>query len=530
VGENRSLDPQATEPKSDQKTESYDLPGILRGKMPEASTVALIGAPGTGTTVFCLHFIANSLMSGRKVIVVSFDYLPSVLTRYFTFFGFDARPHIADGSLMMIDGYEILCSKMGITHTYEIENLRPISSDEVISVFDEEAFKKYEPREREHFSCVADSFTAMSPFLDVRSAYNIVAEICDRIRKGGHIALLVGREGVLESNIVQPMTRYVDGVIRLRMAWLKKGMTREIIVQKLPFGATSHPSVEFEISGKGIELKYDDSKETIGMTHDLFLKVKAKMEREGSLQPREERIKTGMPDLDLMIDGGLPKGTFVCVEGDIGTGTSTLCAQYTWSQLQAGENVNYNCVDEPPDLVIKRFNRFGWDISPYIEKRKLALTDARHFFAGIPRIPDRGLKKVSDRRIALDDFMRRQSEAVMSTFGTTAVSVVIDSFTAMAPYLDLKSSYVLARMIADSAKRTNHVILAVVRSGIVEANLLYACLGAADGLMEMENIWVRRNLVRRIKVHKMAFTSIPSYPIKYSITDQGIQLISSEKE
>ena len=116
-----------------------------------------------------------------------------------------------------------------------------------------------------------------------------------------------------------------------------------------------------------------------------------------------------------------------------------------------------------------------------------------------------------------------------NVFGRTPLTVIVDSFTSLAPYLDLKSSYVLARLNAASARQRDAIYLAVVRSGVVEANLFYACLGTSDGLIDLKNVWSRRSLVRRMRIEKMAFTSIPSQPLGYEITGEGIKLVSTEK-
>jgi hypothetical protein len=84
-------------------------------------------------------------------------------------------------------------------------------------------------------------------------------------------------------------------------------------------------------------------------------------------------------------------------------------------------------------------------------------------------------------------------------------------------------------MVADSARRRDEIFLAVVRTGVVEANLYYACLGTADALIDMRNIWAQRRLLRRMRIDKMAFTCTPTKPFDYDITGDGIKLVSNNE-
>jgi len=501
---------------------------ILAGELPKGSTTALIGAPGTGTTVFCVQIAVNVLNRGGRVIFTLYDYHPVLLHKYFNFAGFDIQKSIDSGMLVIIDGYQLLCNSMGISKAYDIEHLRPVTSDECIDVFKKEASSRYPLKDSVPHTHITDSFTALAPFIDVRVANELVIDGCERIRAAGNASLIVAHEGVLEGNLVQALTRSVDGIIRLKMKWTSRGPTRELFVEKMPFAPTGSLSMEYEITGKGIETKPGILRERSKTTHSLDQSSEVATRTRLAL-PKTERTPTGVSGLDFILEGGFPKGTFICLKGDVGTGTSTFCTQFTWSNLLAGEKVAYYCADQTPDMVIRRFKSFGWNVEPYLDK-ELVLIDVFHFLTRDLRSSEKGSKGISARRRILDSFMKTESERIGSLLGEAKVlPVIIDSFTALAPYLDLKSSYVLARMVADSARENNETFLAVVRSSVVEANLLHACLGTTDAVIELENVWVRRKLMRRIRIDKMAFTSIPSRQIEYEITTQGIRLVPQNR-
>jgi KaiC/GvpD/RAD55 family RecA-like ATPase len=469
-------------------------------------------------------------MKGGKVFFAVFDYDPALAKKYFESIGFDVKPYIDNEKLIIMDGYDVTYRRMGVSRSYEIDNLRSISSDELIGAFEKETLDRYHHQAREPISFVMDSFTALSPLIDVRSAYHLATEICNRVRRLGASALIVGHEGVLEGNLVQALTRSVDGIIRLKMIWQKTGLVRRLYVEKQSFAATQRMSTEYEITNRGISIREDDVPKNMEGNNNFNNKSTTMLEKGGLLPSQERRVSTGVQDLDLMLEGGFPKGTFICVRGEVGTGTSTFCTQFAWSRLQADGRVAYYCADEAPEIVNRRFKSFGWNLEPYLESNKVALIDALSFLTRDLRGADKGSTDINARRRVLTAFMREEREVVRNLFGRTSLAVIVDSFTALAPYLDLKSSYALARMVADSARRRDETFLAVVRSSVVEANLLYACLGTTDALVNMKNIWLRKKLLRRMRIDKMAFTPTPSLPFEYEITGEGIKLVSQNHQ
>jgi KaiC/GvpD/RAD55 family RecA-like ATPase len=76
----------------------------------------------------------------------------------------------------------------------------------------------------------------------------------------------------------------------------------------------------------------------------------------------KEKVKTGVPGLDEMLDGGLiPSRTYV-VSGASGTGKTTLALQFLMEGTRRGERVMYVALDEPPNEVKENVKSYGWDI------------------------------------------------------------------------------------------------------------------------------------------------------------------------
>ncbi|MFZ0220238.1 MAG: ATPase domain-containing protein [Candidatus Nitrosopolaris sp.] len=50
-----------------------------------------------------------------------------------------------------------------------------------------------------------------------------------------------------------------------------------------------------------------------------------------------ERISTGVPGLDSLIEGGIPKGSTIMVVGNSGSGKTILCSHFLYDGLTAQE-------------------------------------------------------------------------------------------------------------------------------------------------------------------------------------------------
>lgn len=77
----------------------------------------------------------------------------------------------------------------------------------------------------------------------------------------------------------------------------------------------------------------------------------------------KDKIETGIPGLDEMLDGGLIPGRTYIVSGASGTGKTTLCMQFLLKGAMQGERVLYMALDEPPNEVKRNMANLGWDLA-----------------------------------------------------------------------------------------------------------------------------------------------------------------------
>jgi KaiC/GvpD/RAD55 family RecA-like ATPase len=77
----------------------------------------------------------------------------------------------------------------------------------------------------------------------------------------------------------------------------------------------------------------------------------------------EDRVSTGIPELDYMLDGGLIAGRPYLVIGPPGSGKTTLCLHFLREGLKNGERCMIVTLDEPPNEIKDNISVFGWDLS-----------------------------------------------------------------------------------------------------------------------------------------------------------------------
>ena len=92
------------------------------------------------------------------------------------------------------------------------------------------------------------------------------------------------------------------------------------------------------------------------------------------VKPSSERISTGIPGLDKLIQGGFIRGSSILVTGSTGTGKTLFCCQFIWEGLRNGENCMYITFEEMPDEIKADANTFGWDFDKYEKNGKFSIT------------------------------------------------------------------------------------------------------------------------------------------------------------
>jgi KaiC/GvpD/RAD55 family RecA-like ATPase len=88
------------------------------------------------------------------------------------------------------------------------------------------------------------------------------------------------------------------------------------------------------------------------------------------------RIKSGIPGLDDLIEGGFPRGSIVTVSGDTGCGKTTFGIQFLHSgSTKHEENGLYISFDEKRRFMYRNMGRFGWDLQKLERDKKVVFIE-----------------------------------------------------------------------------------------------------------------------------------------------------------
>jgi circadian clock protein KaiC len=85
-------------------------------------------------------------------------------------------------------------------------------------------------------------------------------------------------------------------------------------------------------------------------------------EKSGPTDLKDERCPSGIDGLDEILAGGLPRDCFYLVQGDPGSGKTTLALQFLLEGVRRGENVLYITLSETKEELLKVARSHGWSL------------------------------------------------------------------------------------------------------------------------------------------------------------------------
>ena len=231
---------------------------------------------------------------------------------------------------------------------------------------------------------------------------------------------------------------------------------------------------------------------------------------------RIERIKSGIPGLDELLYGGIPKRNIVLLSGGPGTGKTIFGQQYLYYGLQHGEPGILVALEEHPVQIRRNMASFGWDVKKYEEEGMFAIVDA--FTGGYGEAAKREryvVRSVDD----MTEFLDVVKEAIKDL---KAERVVIDSVSTL--YLTRPS---VARAILMQLKR---VLAGLGATSILVSQVSVTERGfggpgvehAVDGIIRLDLDEVGGELIRSLIIWKMRGTKHDMRRHPFEITDRGI--------
>ena len=216
---------------------------LIRGGIPRGFFVAVVGEPGTGKTIFSIHFIAQGIREGDKNIYVTTEESKESIIKQAAMFGFDFEEALARKQLVIIDALMGPRDDPWSIGELNVEAL-------VNKVIEAKRYLGY-GRAR----LVVDSMSAF--WLDKPAMARKYSYYVKRVLyRWDFTALLISQYAVTTSlGFGFGIEHVADGIIRFRKSILRGELRRYVIIEKMRQTEHSLKMHEIEIKdGKGMRV------------------------------------------------------------------------------------------------------------------------------------------------------------------------------------------------------------------------------------------------------------------------------------
>ncbi len=211
---------------------------------------------------------------------------------------------------------------------------------------------------------------------------------------------------------------------------------------------------------------------------------------------RIERLPVGVPGFDKLIQGGIPRGFFVAVVGEPGTGKTIFSIHFVAEGIRRSDKNIYVTTEESKDSIIKQAAMFGFDFEKAIEEKKLVIIDA---LMGVRDDP------WSITELTVENLVNKIIEA-KRYLGYGRARLVVDSMSAFwldKPAMARKYSYYVKRILY----RWDFTALLISQYAVTTSlGFGFGIEHVADGIIRFRKSVIRGELRRYVIIEKMRQT------------------------
>ena len=206
---------------------------------------------------------------------------------------------------------------------------------------------------------VVDAVKALRDVMTGEQFRRVIFDLATRVAHSGAILLLVGEYTEDEVRSL-PEFAVGDGTIHLANDPVGRFQQRSLRVVKMRGADPLEGQHTFQITAAGIEVypRFESTLSLVESTSDV---------------DAEHRIATGIPELDEMTGGGLPKSSATLVVGPSGSGKTVIGLHFIAEGIARGERCMYLSFQQTEKRLIDRAKSFGWDFAPAVESGQLTL-------------------------------------------------------------------------------------------------------------------------------------------------------------
>lgn len=321
---------------------------ITMGGLPRGRPTLVCGSAGCGKTLFASTFLVNGAREGEPGVFVTFEERPRDIVDNVASLGFGLDSLVEKG-LVAIEHIAVEPSELAEVGDYDLEGLflrLELAIDEVGA-------------KRIVLDTIESLFSAFQNPAILRAE---IRRLFDWLKGKGLTAVITGERG--DGSLTrQGLEEYVsDCVILLDHRVHNQISTRRMRIVK--YRGTAHGTNEypFLIGEEGFSVLPVSS---LGLAHKVF----------------EERVSSGIADLDQMLTGGgFHRASSILVSGVAGSGKSSMAMCFVDAACRRGERAMIFSFEESAGQIVRNMRSIGLDIAPWIEGNLLRCVSARPTF------------------------------------------------------------------------------------------------------------------------------------------------------
>jgi circadian clock protein KaiC len=317
------------------------LDEVLRGGLPRNRMYVVEGDPGAGKTTLALQFLLEGARLGETVLYVTLSETAEELHE------------VAD------------------SHNWSIEGVRLLELGSLSDRLQDDAeYTVYHPADVElgettrRIRAEVDRLQPSRVVLDSVSELKVLSETNARYRREilGLKQFFSGKKCTVlilddrTSRQEQQLQSIAHGVIAMERERREYGETRrQIHIVKMRGVRFLDGAHDFVIKTGGLEVYPRLSAAERVSSHLIGV------------------MKSGVEEIDLLLGGGLDRGSSTLIMGPAGCGKTTLCSQFLIAALQRAEAVDCFLFEESILTFLARAKGLGMDFEPYVESGLLRL-------------------------------------------------------------------------------------------------------------------------------------------------------------
>lgn len=369
---------------------------LTLGGLPTGRPTLVCGSAGCGKTLFASTFLFNGArLHDEPGVFVTFEERPVDIVANVESLGFDLQGLI-DQSRIHIEHIEIDPSEVAEIGDYDLEALflrLEFAVDQIGA-------------KRIVLDTIESLFSAFSNPAILRAE---IRRLFDWLKQKGLTAVITGERG--DGTLTrQGLEEYVsDCVILLDHRVENQISTRRLRIVK--YRGTAHGTNEypFLIDEDGFSVLPVSS---LGLGHRVF----------------EDRISTGVPDLDAMLTGGgFYRGSSILLTGVAGSGKSSLACMMADAACKRGERALYLSFEESEAQTVRNMKSIGTDLGKWLKDGQLRYIATRPTFYSLEMhlaIMLREIGRFKPQLVVLDPISAFTGSADISEVTTMLLRIV----------------------------------------------------------------------------------------------------------